>query len=262
MNKVAICRKIKEATKRIIVFSECEVVGSGTAVIINDQGVALTANHVINDMKKITTPRLIMISKDDDEKVAHIEYQVVLCDISFSVDMPQFIGPLSIDLAILKPKQSLNYKCKYVELDDGKAEEGEDVIMAGFPDEIKLPLDFPDKLNFDNPELSGKRNDFENALEANMALSMMKSGMVGAKFDINLKGKFNSHNVVINGAEYWIDNASTYGASGGSAINSRGKLIGILCEKAMTKFLPDIQIPSGSSRVLSHQLITWALKLT
>ena len=98
-----------------------------------------------------------------------------------------------------------------------------------------------------------------------MCLAMIKSGMIGAIHKIKISGNSTipglQKGINLEGAEYWIDNTSTYGASGGPVVNSLGKLIGILCEKGMTTDPGlDIKVPSGSTMALSHKLITWGLK--
>jgi len=262
MDKKEICKKIKKATKKIILLSNGKVVNTGTGVIIKNDGILLTANHVVNNFKKIPNPRIFVIFTDETRGIVHMEYEIMLSDVTHDSNL-QFIKPVEIDLAILRPKQKIDLGDNYIELEKLEIEEGEDVIMAGFPDEIKLAFDFYSLLDFNNPELAQKRTEIENMLNLSMSLMMIKSGMIGAIHKINLNGKFCSKDVSIRGCSYWIDNASTYGASGGALVNSNGKLIGIICQKGETALLsiPNIKIPSGSTMALSHKLITWALYL-
>jgi len=89
-----------------------------------------------------------------------------------------------------------------------------------------------------------------------MSLMLIKSGMIGAVHEIRIGNK----ETAINGASYLVDNASTVGASGGPMVNSKGKLLGIVCQKGLTSFNGKAKVlPSGSTMALSHKLITWKL---
>jgi len=263
MDKIKICKKIERATVKIALFSEENLISTGTGVIIRNDGIILTANHVIGDFNKISNPKIVVITKDKDDKALHLEYLPVLFDVSLDVNVPEFLTPLEIDLAILKPKQNTNFGSDYIVPEDDIIPVGTDVIMAGFPDEIRLPLNVESKFNFNNSELLEKKKEVGQALDFFMALRMAKSGMIGATHKIILNGNFNSKAINVEGASYWIDNASTFGASGGPVVNSKGKLIGIMCQKAVTKFPPykKVVIPSGSTMALSHKLITWGMYL-
>lgn len=257
MNKIEICKKLEKIVVKVAVFDGKILKSTGTGVVIRKDGILLTANHVIENYKSLSDPKIVIVAKSNKEKALHLEYEPVFADVSLDMQMPQFLAPLEIDLAILRPKNKADFEFDFILLDDEIVPVGTDVIMAGFPDEVKLPLDFASKLDFSNKELKGKETDINQALSFFMALRMVKSGMVGAMHRITLNSKFNSKIINIKGASYWIDNVCTFGASGGAVVNSDCKLVGIMCQKAMTQFLPQIDIPSGSTMALSHKLITW-----
>lgn len=256
MNKIEICKKIELTTQKILLFSDDKLISTGTGVVVRSDGVILTANHVINGFANLSNPKIIVIGRDENGVVLHREYAPVLYNVSFDVNETGFITPFVIDLAILKPKEKISVGDNIIPLCDDIVQVGTDVFMAGFPDEIKLPFDFDSKLR-----MLEKEGKVVQTLDSFMALMMIKSGMVGAAHKINMKGVFNSKEIQFVGASYWVDNASTYGASGGALVNSSGELIGILCEKAETKFIPGLSIPSGSTMALSHKLITWGMYL-
>lgn len=265
MDKIELCKKLEATTQKIALFSGDRLISTGTGVVIRNDGVILTANHVIGAFDKVPNPKIIVIAKDEEEKVLHREYIPILRNISFDTNTPEFVESLEIDLAILKPKEKADVVNNFIPLCDELSPVGTDVLMAGFPDEIKLPLGVDSKFNFNNPEMKKKEMEIKEKISFFMTLRMIKSGMIGATHKITLNVNFNSKDIHIEGADYWIDNASTYGASGGALVNSSGELVGILCEKAMTRFISSDskinQIPSGSTMALSHKLITWGMYL-
>ena len=157
MNKIEICKKLERTAVKIALFSGEQLQGTGTGVIIKNNGIVLTANHVISDFSKIANPKIIIITKDKNDKILHLEYLPVLYNVSFDANTPESLNPLDIDLAILKPKNPVNFGDNYIRLEDSIAPVGTDVIMVGFPDEVKLPLDVESKFNFDNPEMLEKK---------------------------------------------------------------------------------------------------------
>lgn len=246
MDKKEICKKIKEVVRKITITHDGFVVGLGTGVTINSSGYLLTANHVLCNYSE-SSGKIIANGIED---ACTTEYKPILYNVK--IDIKGFFNPIIIDLAILVPLSKI--ETNFMELSDNIAVEGEDVIMAGFPDDIKLPLNFDKALNFNNRDLKEKKYEIESFLKNSMRLMMARHGMIGSVQKININND-------INGATYWIDNAVTYGASGGPVIDSSGKLIGIISEKGVTDGVDSENlVPSGSAMALSHKLITWGLK--
>ena len=261
MDKIDICKKIKESIRKLVLLNEEQVICWGTGIVTSDKGIILTANHVISDYSKLSHPKIIAYGV---ENIPTIEYKPKLFNVSFDIGMPDFAKPLTIDLAILEPVKNID-KVPYIELENEIATEGVDIIMAGFPDEILPPLNFDKMLNFNNPELNKNRFKIEEFLKVHMRLIMIKSGMIGSVQKTNISGKCKipglTKSIEVKGAVYWIDNASNHGASGGPVLNLSGKLIGIICEKGLTNQEQEIpglnfKVPSGATMALSHNLIT------
>lgn len=262
MNKIEICNKIKNSIRKLMVFDGEKAKSYGTAIVINDSGLLLTANHVISKYSKLANHKLLAYGLHN---IPEMEYEPTF---NFSIDIgePDYFKPLQIDLAILNPLKSTD-KVEFIELEDENALEGTDVIMAGFPDEVHPPLNFDKMLNFENPELFKNKEQIENFFEVFIRMIFIKGGMIGSAQRTVLNCIHKVHGIEkqisVEGAVYWIDNSSNHGASGGPVVNSSGKLVGIISEMGLTthQVLKDVylDVPSGATMALSHKLITWSL---
>ena len=266
MDKIEVCNKLKESTKKLLLFDGDKFTGfSGTGFVIKNDGTLLTANHIVTPCTKLANSRIFAHS-GAGASWGKIEYKVRLSNVLLDIGMPEFAKPLLIDLAILEPLERINGH-PYIETENELSVEGSEVIMAGFPDEISPPLNFNRMLNFNNPKLAKNKDQIEAFFSGFMCLMMIKNGMIGSVQKVNLsmesKIKGLEKSITANGAEYWIDNGSNHGASGGPVVNCSGKLIGIICEKGLTNQRVAenlrIKVPSGATMALSHKLITWSL---
>lgn len=263
MTKIEVCNKIKKVIRHIVIDDGTKILSAGTGVVVKEDGTLITAKHVIESENGMYHGKILVRGIDAEQT----EYQPFIHGLGFDVNQPEFIKPISIDLTVLKPLKKL-FGVEYINLFDGLAEVGTDIIMAGFPDDIELPFDVIKKLKTENPKMAGVKEAMDSRFNFYFRQLMFKSGMIGHcqsihlnNCDVSSLGISGLDKINVIGATYWIDNQLTYGGSGGPIVNSDGQLLGLICEKALTasKMQNIPELPSGTGMGLSHQLISWIL---
>jgi hypothetical protein len=265
MNKIEVCNKVKKVVRHIIIDDGTQILSAGTGVVVKDDGTLITAKHVVETEGVGVYHGKVLVKGIDTEQ---IEYQPVIYGFGFDINQPEFIDPFGIDLTVLKPVETLSY-VEYIDLFDGIAEIGTDIVVAGFPDDIKLPFDIIEKFKTKNSSITKIKDAIDSRFNYFFRQLMFKGGMIGHcqkihlnNCDVSKLAIVGLDNINVVGATYWLDNQLTYGGSGGPIVSMDGKLLGIICEKALTK--SKIQgiselLPSGTGMGLSHQLISWIL---
>jgi hypothetical protein len=266
MTTEEICAVLKKSIVKLLVIDSRsgDVVSQGSGVIIDCNGFVLTANHVIEDFLKGASYHIIGIPHEGGPRRF---YTRAFGGITFQIGDQDHISPLAVDLAILFPLERAN--CTPIRLEDDVPPEGSWITMAGFPEDLRTPLDIAERFKSDKvtgPKAIEKIKEFSYSI---IPWVMFKHGIIGGVFHIysgntqaDVLGSMLSF--PMHAAEYWIDNTYARGASGGPVVNSDGRLIGIITETGETSTSDltgtmSFPIPSGSTRVLSHKLITWSV---
>lgn len=264
MDKIEVCKKVKKAIRHILIQNQSSVLSSGTGIVVREDGTLITAKHVIEKENAGIYQGRITAKGIETEQ---IEYQPVITGFEFDVNFPDYINPITIDLTILKPVNKITGS-DFTPLCHELAQVGTDVVIAGFPDDISLPLNFLNKLNQSNPEIVEAQKAIDRQFKFYFRQLMFKHAMIGHAPQIKLNncnvsslGLKNLTTINTIGANYWIDNHLTYGGSGGPVVNLNGKLLAIISEKAFTasKMTTPEKFPSGTGMALSHHLISWLL---
>lgn len=246
MNKIELAEKLEQRTYLIFVFDKDDIIGTGSAVSINENGMLMTAAHVIIgskfDYDILKSPYLKVIAKTKKGKFK--EYSV-------GTTAPKFHNqylttPIIIDLCLLKPVNKLT-NVPFFSICDYRNVDGTDVLLAGHPDEVHLPFYFDDKLDMQNEEV---QQHIPN-IDISKNLLMIKHGIVGNSSAFSMT----DGSITLEGEIYYIDNVMHSGSSGGPVINSKSELIGIISERASTSISTEESIgsfiPSGSCLAIS-----------
>src|SRR5574340_122632 len=228
MDQINLCEKIKKSLRRIIIDDGEKVISAGTGIVINEKGYILTAKHVVASGGKFYPGQLI-VTLSDSKKECEYEY---FTDPKLAIDIkhPDLLKPVEIDLAILKPKQHV--QTNFLELFDGKAPVGTDVILAGFPDDVDVPLNYVESFNLMNFDMIDVKENMDKRFNYLMRSPLFKKGMIGSMTPISIKDS--GKNIEISGASYTIDTDLTYGGSGGPIVDMNGKLLGVIIRKGFT----------------------------
>lgn len=239
--------QISNACCLITVFLGDEKISEGTGFSFLPTGEIITAAHVVTGRYPIRQgdaddPELKILAKFPTYPV--VEYKVGLCCITIKV--PGFLEDVQIDLAILTPKVTIT-AFPHLKVQTNPPKLGEEVFIAGYSDELKLPFDV-DKLL--DKKVSGA-TDFTSAMNkgymADMTGPLIKRAVIG-----------NCRRICAANASmkmecdvFYVDNGMHYGASGGPVVNSKCEAVGLITQRAITsasqEMAPGIYVPSGST---------------
>lgn len=182
MKKTDIAERLRHATYVLEMYDGDEKYSTGTGFAVNNEGVLLTAAHVITGRipireKDWLDPDLTILgyTKESPEEV---EYTPLLCGIT--IDMEVFRNPLLVDAAVLVPKEEYRDGPRpFLEVSSEESTVGTEVLMAGYPDELEPPLLFNRKIDRRSEAYQRSDDDIERELEKTREQLMIKSGMIG-----------------------------------------------------------------------------------
>jgi len=257
MNKIEISDSLLKTTYLVNSFFGQEPlnlensIGIGSGVAINASGDLLTAAHVITGrvpvrLEDVRDPTVIILARTNTGKFN--QYYPVHCGVD--IQNPLMKDPLTVDLALLRPI-SPQSDVPFLRLNRNPVKVGLEVLMAGFPDDMELPLSFDHSLDQQLPEVQSVLPMIQNARH----LLMIKSGMIGHESSLI----FTDGMLKLEGQVLYVDNQLQMGASGGPLVNPDGEVIGIITQRAITSVpypeTPDLRVPSGSTVAVSPRLI-------
>lgn len=257
MNKIEISDALEKTTYLVNSFFGQEPlnpensIGIGSGIAINAKGDLLTAAHVVTGRipvrpEDVKDPNVNILAKTKAGQFN--QYYPVLCGVSIQNSLMK--KPITVDLALLRPISTQN-DVPFLRLNRSPVKVGLEVLMAGFPDDMDLPLSFDQTVDNEQPEMQF----ILPSLQIARHLLMIKSGMIGYESNVILTdGKLK-----LEGQVLYVDNQLQIGASGGPVVNQDAEVIGIITQRAITSVpyreTPDLRVPSGSTVAVSPRLI-------
>src|SRR5690606_8678894 len=117
-------------------------IGIGSGIAINSKGDLLTAAHVVTNRipirpEDVNDPRVTIVAKTKAGQFN--QYYPVLCGVG--IQNPLMKEAITVDLALLRPVSTQN-DVPFLRLNKNPIKVGLEVLMAGFPDDMELPLSF------------------------------------------------------------------------------------------------------------------------
>lgn len=207
MTNLEVCKLIEKTAVRIVVpWGNFIIEGSG--VIISKDGKIATASHVIHNMGKLGNDILVRKRGTDFKK-----YKAIVE--SIQLDIPFLTEPIVIDLALLVPVNE-GFAGEFVHINSNPLL-GDEVFLAGFPQEMTLPFSIEKKIDAKHVSL---QNEAQFKMYDAGKQPMIKKAMIGYKSEIQINDKFKT-------SLLFFDNAMSPGASGGPVLDQNGNLIGI-----------------------------------
>lgn len=249
----------------ITVFLGEEKVSDGTGFAYTPNGEVLTAAHVVTGRWPIREEDY----KDKNQKIyckfPHqplAEYSVFFC--SVGIDVAVFTHRIQIDLAVLLPVIPFATPVPHIPAVAIPPNLGDEVFMAGFSEEVRLPFDF-DKLlphNFEGVPVF--RAAIQRGYMADMTGPLFKRGFVGNIRRVVAENASASEQVECD--VFYIDNSMNTGASGGPVFNLRGEAVGVVSERAITEVDKGenamLKVPSGSTLAVSLAPLRYISRMT
>lgn len=262
MSYVELVSKIKKALGLLIIDDGEKVISAGSGVLINDQGRLLTAKHVIAKNNKFYKGKHIVRLQGLGKTVVY--EPKTASDFAINMKIPKLWNSINIDLAILEPIEEI--QTPYIPVADDLAKEGQEVLLAGYPDDYELVLDFMSHANKLNPDISKMKEYYNKKFKYYMRQHLFRKAIIGNTQKLTLQ-KPNPFDEEFEMAQYWIDKDLTYGGSGGPVVGLDGKVYGVIIRKGLTdakRFMIQgasgtvRKLPSGTGIALSpHIIIKW-----
>lgn len=263
-NKIAICEKLKRTTYIIEAYQSSEKYSSGSGFCIHSQGFLITAAHVVTGRLPILEkdwqdPSVTILARTSEQDF--VRYEPVACGITIN-----WSGPLKqaiqVDLAVLRPAEPKS-NVEYLEVSNKKWSVGEQVLMAGFPDELESPLLLDKAINEEFSPIKDNPEIFKKGMERLSQLLMVKSAMVGNTEYLTVDPDGTGCKELEIGT-YYLDNVMHSGSSGGPVVDEQGLALGTITKRAVTKIPfpelndPNKEVPSGSALAVStHAMVDW-----
>lgn len=238
----------------ITVFLGDEKISEGTGFAFTETGEVLTAAHVVTGRWPIkksdyNDPQQRIYCKFPNVPI--IEYRVFFCCLEIQVSA--FTETIQIDMALLHPRAPHTDKIPYLPAQAVPPQLGEEVCMAGFSEELRLPFDVDRLLQGDFKGAKSFEQAMEKGYMADMTGPLFKRGVVGNIRRVSASNSNTSEHIDCD--IFYVDNAMHSGASGGPVFNYKGEAVGVVSQRAVTKVNPGsdtmLSIPSGSTVAVS-----------
>jgi hypothetical protein len=253
-----VCRHIRNCCYSIKVFLDDELISEGTAFSFLASGELLTAAHVITGRFPIrqTDVRDSRVSiYGQAPGSSHGQYSVEFCGIA--IEAAEFTHPLQVDIGVLTPKVKPSNPVPFLStLVSRSPEVGEQVLIAGFSEEVELPFRVDRAIDRSLPGTPEFLRAMRLGYEAQMGNLMIKSAMIGNVRSFEASSSQTQESV--NGDVFYMDNSLHFGASGGPVVTTSGEAIGIVSERAVTDASTGGQVqkvPSGSTVAISARTL-------
>jgi hypothetical protein len=246
--------RVAAACCYVTVFLGDEKISEGTGFAFTDTGEILTAAHVVTGRWPIRKadyqePNQRIYCKFPNTPL--IECKVFFCCLEIQVSA--FTEMVQIDIAVLHPIAALAEKLPYLPALAKPPQLGEEVFMAGFSEELRLPFDVDRLLQHDFKGAQAFQQAMQKGYMADMTGPLFKRGVVGNIRRVSASNTKTSESIDCD--IYYVDNAMHSGASGGPVFNLRGDAIGVVSQRSVTTVNPGsdimLQIPSGSTVAVS-----------
>lgn len=244
MTNYEVIERIEKTAVRIVVQwgnSLCE----GSGVVISEDGKIATASHVIHNKLGQLAPEILVRKKGTGFK----KYKPIIEFLK--IDLPMMSEPIVIDLALLEPVSD-GFTGDYLEINPSP-KTGDEVFLAGFPQEMSLPFSFDKKL--DSAQITMTSEAQFKMYDTGKQL-LVKKAMIGYKSTVTINKDYKTELM-------YFDNGMSPGASGGPVVDENGLLMGINTSIGLMTFSDQqatFKAPTGTGIALNPNILLQLLE--
>jgi hypothetical protein len=261
----ALYNKASSACCYVTVFLGDERISQGTGFAYTNNGEVLTAAHVVTSRWPIKhedyrDPNQRIFCKFPGLPIA--EYRVFLCGID--IEVPGFLGRVQLDIALLLPMQLHSAAVPHLPALVEPPKLGQRVFLAGYSEELELPVKVDKLLPPDMHGLSEFIDAMHKGYMADMTGPLIKLGYIG-----NLRRIVAQNTQIGEQVEcdvMYVDNSIHTGASGGPVFDEYGNAIGVISQRSTTIIeagkAGKVSVPSGCTVAISLAPLRYVARKT
>lgn len=234
ITRTKVLDRIRSSLAHIVVLKGNEVISEGTGFSFLATGEILTAAHTLAGGWPIKPGEI----DEADRKIIVRFVQQGLQAIYKPAISPMVIrfnsaeiAPIVIDIGIAVPVTPFSVPIEFLPAQTTPLAIGDDVMLAGYSDEIAFPFDVDRKMSHAVGGVDEFKSQFKTGIKRLIAGPMIKRGMVGNV--THCSATFDSQPVAAC-TWFYVDNSMHSGASGGPIVDENGDARGIIVRRSTT----------------------------
>lgn len=251
ITRTKVLDRIRNALAHVVVLKDNEVISEGTGFSFLATGEILTAAHTLaggwpvkpGEIDEVDRKIVVRFVQQGLRAV----YKPAISPMVIRLNSAE-IEPIVIDIGIAVPVTPFSAPIEFLPAQTTPLAIGDDVMLAGYSDEVAFPFDADRKLS---PMVGGVnefKSQYKTGIKRLIAGPMIKRGMVG---NVTLGSAAFDGQPMAACTWFYVDNSMHSGASGGPIVDEHGDARGIIIRRSTTPFTnsdgASEHLPAGST---------------